>query len=126
MSHVFTHVSRLRQSLLFRSSPFGASLPHVFRSPFSFSIFVSSASRHGVGTLGMTSRWSSLCFASAASRSPPLRGRVERWRTAAATRSSADEAAVEFLDALAAGFSADEAAVETFDALAAGSYVGTP
>ena len=74
----------------------------------------------------MASRWPALCLAAAASRSPPLRGWVERWRTAAATRSSADEAAVEILDALAPGFSADEAAVETFDALAAGSYVGTP
>ena len=81
---------------------------------------MSSASRHGVGTLGMASRWSSLCFASAASRSPPLRGRVERRPTAAYTRPPADEAAVEFIDALAACFSAVEAAVEVFDALATG------
>ena len=57
----------------------------------------------------MASRWPSLRLSAAASRSPPLRGWVERWRTAADTH-----------------FAADEAAVDTVDALAAGLYVGTP
>ena len=74
-----------------------------------------SASRHGVGTLGMASRYPLWWSASAASRSPPPRGRVERRPTAADTCFPAEEAAVELTDAPFAGFSAVEAAGKAFD-----------
>ena len=59
-------------------------------------VFWFSASRHGVGTVGMASRWPSLWLVAAAPCfSPQLCWRVARGHAVAATFHTTDEAAVE-------------------------------
>ena len=113
MTHV-SHALGVTRVFLFGAPLSGPRSP-LFRSLFTskcgvvfFSVF--RASRHGVGTVGMASRYQLWCPASAASRSPPPRGRVERRPFAADTRCPAEETA----DAPFVGPSAGSSAVEAF------------